>query len=136
MRQTVYGRRAACGGAIIQALKNDPSRTALSNDEAMRASGVFGGSPRAPYMLRQAMSHRPDLLDGLKRVSAEIAKHIYPLERWYIIDATYLKSPYYEKQNPRETCRRCASVRRIKDEEGRRVPWARHRRGCCGHSRR
>jgi hypothetical protein len=85
-------------GAIIQALENDPSRTALSNDEAMRASGVFGGAPPAPYTLRQAMLHRPDLLDGLKRVNAEIAKHVYPLERWYIIDATYLKSPYYQKQ--------------------------------------
>jgi hypothetical protein len=80
---------------IIQAMENDSSRDALSDHDGLTKGGWFSGHVPRSYKLRRSML-REDLRDQLLRVIAEIAKHVYQLERWYAIDSTYCKTSYYE----------------------------------------
>jgi hypothetical protein len=80
----------------MAAMENDQSRDALSDRKALRDSGLFAVGPPAAYTLRRSMV-RADVLAGLRYILSEIAKYIYFLERWYVIDATYVKTPFYQK---------------------------------------
>lgn len=79
--------------AILTAMENDPSRDALSDRQALEHSGIFTRVPTG-YTLRRAMQSEY-LRDALRSVFSELAKHVFALERWFCIDGTYLKSPYY-----------------------------------------
>lgn len=82
-------------GAIIQAIENDPSRTALTDRKGLAATEMFKRLPSS-YSLRREMQSL-ELRDALAMINFEIAKYVYPHERWYVIDATYMASHYYEK---------------------------------------
>lgn len=82
-------------GAIIQAIENDPSRKALTDRKGLSATNMFKRLPSS-FSLRRAMQN-VELRDALALIYFELAKYVYPYERWYVIDATYLASRYYEK---------------------------------------
>jgi hypothetical protein len=85
-------------GLAIQAMENDQSRDALSDRETLaKHSDLFEVAPPAPFTLRRNIFRR-DVNKGWEYALREIAKIIHPIERWYILDATYFKTPYYRKQ--------------------------------------
>lgn len=83
-------------GAIVQAIEDDASRSALTDRKSLLAANIFDYVPSS-YNLRRAMISL-ELRDGLREVSREISKHIYSLERWYAIDATSFPTRYCEKR--------------------------------------
>lgn len=93
------GQRNSVGdllrAAVITAVENDASRDALSDREALRAAGWMRGAPSA-YSLRRAMKSS-ELRDALRLTFAEVAKMVYHLERWYVVDGTHMKTPFYRK---------------------------------------
>lgn len=82
--------------AVLTALENDPSRDALSDREALKASGMFQYLPPAAFTLRRSMA-LTDLRDELRDRLYDLAACVYDIERWYVIDATYFKAPYFRK---------------------------------------
>ena len=85
-------------GLGLQGMENDQSRDALSDRKTLaKHSDLFQVAPPAAYTLRRNV-FRHDVNDGWKYALGEIAKIVHPLERWYIVDATYFKTPYYQKQ--------------------------------------
>lgn len=81
-------------GAVYQAMENDHSRDALSDRPALMASGMFAGAVPSAYNLRRAMLStdlRDELVKGIHRLSDLVLEK----ERWFLIDATYMSTPYY-----------------------------------------
>jgi hypothetical protein len=85
--------------AMMQALENDSSRNALGDRTALKTSGVFQVRVPATYNLRRAMRFEA-VQRALENMNREIAKHVYALERTYVLDATYVSTPYYERRYP------------------------------------
>ncbi len=81
-------------GASLQAIENDASRDALSDYEGLDRSGLFAGSPPSAYTLRRRMIDA-GVLGGFRCAFGEMAKFAFQVERWFIIDATYVKTPNY-----------------------------------------